>query len=220
MAGYWPLGYWPGDTTSGGPPPPEDMSTSDAIKARLQAIADASGDPDLQTGIGTPGAPIIVRGDRKTTGAAYHVPGFLDSLIRAIGGEFDAAPVSLNVHAEDAVTNVAVFTDELIPGMQLTIPANGAGKWNFSFSTSVYALELGKRVLATVTLRINGDIKTKRYPTGTDDVEAVNVSINYTTPDLVEGDLVEIHWQRTSSVTSSTIGADHRDLAGLLVRGV
>jgi hypothetical protein len=195
------------------------MSTSDAIKARLQAIADASGDPDLQTGIGTPGDPIIVRGERKTTGAAYHVPGFLDSLIRAIGGEFDAVPTSLSAHAEDAVQNTAAFTDVLMPDMTLTIPDNMDGKWAFFFSTSIYATEVGKRVLGVITLKINGTAKTFRYPVSTVDTEITDVSLNYTAPGLVAGDVVEIYWKRTSSGTSSNLGVDHRDFFGQLVFG-
>lgn len=65
------------------------MSSTSLLQGLLQAYADASGDLDLRTFVGTPGYRIEVRNETVDTGQAYEEPAFVPGLLQSIGAMLD-----------------------------------------------------------------------------------------------------------------------------------
>lgn len=65
------------------------MATSDLLIAAMQAVVDATTDVRLRISFGAPGKRLQVDGETKETGAAWTVPGFMDSIFKGIANVLD-----------------------------------------------------------------------------------------------------------------------------------
>lgn len=75
---------------------PGDLPTVDAIKRRIQALADATGDPEIRARLGAVGSRVLIPddGEVEDTGGDWEANGFLDLVVRGIGDYIDQVVVA------------------------------------------------------------------------------------------------------------------------------
>lgn len=101
----------------------------DWLQAVLEDLADASGDNEHRTNLGRPGTTLLVDGRPEPTGQGYEAPGFIETLIRAVGPY-----LAVGVAKVDGVTGAAVGP---LIGFD-SVAKTGAGEYELTWPLPFY----------------------------------------------------------------------------------